>query len=148
MRYMLYESDEKKVPVSREIEYIKSYIDLQKLRFGNDVPIEVTLDDKTNAENYKIEPMMLIPFAENAFKHGINIDDPFIKIHLEVKDGKLDFDVKNKYNDTTDISKDACSGIGLENIQSRLMLLYPTEHKLLINQENNIFHVHLTLQLR
>lgn len=78
MRYMLYKADEKKVPLSREIEYIESYIDLQKLRFGDDVPIEVTFDIEDNQRVLNIEPMMLIPFAENAFKHGINIDDPFI----------------------------------------------------------------------
>lgn len=148
MRYMLYESDEKKVPVSREIEYIESYIDLQKLRFGNDVSIEVSFDMDTDQKHCNIEPMMLIPFAENAFKHGINIDDAFIQIYLKVKDNQLDFDVTNRYNDTIDISKDENSGIGLENIQSRLMLLYPKEHKLVIKRDNNIFHVHLTLQLK
>lgn len=148
MRYMLYESDEKKVPLSREIEYLKSYIELQKLRFGYDVEIETNITLSENDTQQSIEPMLLIPFVENAFKHGMGVDDSLIQIYLAVNNHKLEFDVKNKFDDDEYESKDASSGIGLENVRSRLMLLYPKEHTLEIKKENNLFHIHLTLQLK
>jgi len=148
MRYMLYESDEKKVNLAAEIEYLESYIELQKLRFGNDVSINVHIDLPETELEYSIEPMLLIPFVENAFKHGMGIDQPLIEITLRIKKGKLEMDVKNKFNIDLHDSKDESSGIGLENVQSRLMLLYPKDHTLRIIKENKLFHVHLTLQLR
>jgi len=92
--------------------------------------------------------MLLIPFVENAFKHGMGVDEPFIQIHLIVNNKKLEFDVKNKFNDDVNETKDMSSGIGLENVQSRLMLLYPKEHILTLKKENDLFHVHLMLQLK
>jgi sensor histidine kinase YesM len=147
MRYMLYESDEKRVSLSAEIDYLKSYIELQELRFGDDVKIGINMDLPQTQLQYSIEPMLLIPFVENAFKHGMGVNDPFIEIKLFVDNGRLKFDVKNKYVDA-DESKDKSPGIGLENVRSRLMLLYPKEYELLIEKENNLFHVQLTLQLK
>jgi len=145
MRYMLYDSDEKRVTLLSEIDYLKSYIELQKLRFGDDVKINV--DMGLPQAQYSIEPMLLIPFVENAFKHGMGMDDPFIEIKLQVDNGRLKFDVKNKFTDA-DGSKDESSGIGLENVRSRLMLLYPKEYELIIKKENNLFHIQLILQLK
>jgi two-component system LytT family sensor kinase len=148
MRYMLYESDEKKVALSKEIEYLKSYIELQKLRFGHDVLIETNIDFSEKDAQQNIEPMLLIPFVENAFKHGMGIDEPLIKINLTVNNNMLEFDVKNKFSDDINESKDLNSGIGLQNVQSRLMLLYREAHNLTLEKENNLFHIHLTLQLK
>jgi two-component system LytT family sensor kinase len=147
MRYMLYESDEKRVALSTEIDYLKSYIELQKLRFGDDVKISVDMELPPAQLQYSIEPMLLIPFVENAFKHGMGMDGPFIEIKLWVNNGQLEFDVKNKFTGA-DENKDESPGIGLENVKSRLMLLYPKEYKLLIKKENNLFHIQLTLQLK
>jgi two-component system LytT family sensor kinase len=147
MRYMLYESDEKKVSLSKEAEYLKSYIELQKLRFGYDVSIETKINISENGKQQSIEPMLLIPFVENAFKHGMGVDEPLIQIYLTTSNGKLEFDVKNRFNDYESESKDASSGIGLENVRSRLTLLYPKEHELQV-KKNNLFHIHLTLQLK
>jgi LytS/YehU family sensor histidine kinase len=148
MRYMLYESDEKKVALSKEVEYLKSYIELQKLRFGDDVAIDVNIQIPENEMQQHIEPMLLIPFVENAFKHGMGVDEPFIQINLTVNNGKLWLTVKNNFNTDAGESKDSGSGIGLENVQSRLALLYPGQHNLLMKQEENLFHIHLTLQLK
>jgi two-component system LytT family sensor kinase len=148
MRYMLYESDEKKVALSKEVEYLKSYIELQKLRFGDDVAIDVNIQIPENEMQQHIEPMLLIPFVENAFKHGLGVDEPFIQINLTVSNGKLGLTVKNNFNSDGNESKDLNSGIGLENVQSRLTLLYPKRHSLLLKQEKNLFHIHLILQLR
>lgn len=146
MRYMLYESDEKKVSLSNEIKYVESYINLQQLRFGDDVKIDLDINLSPEILQQKIEPMLLIPFIENAFKHGTGADDPFISIHLFSNENGLVLDVKNKFIED-DKSKDNNSGIGLEKVQSRLMLLYPQKHRLTLNSENNIFHVHLNLPL-
>ena len=148
MRYMLYESDGSKVPLSQEIEYLQSYIDLQRLRFGDDISIEVNINIPQDRNQYSIEPMMLIAFVENAFKHGTGVDDPFIKINLTVENNKLEFDVKNKHAGETPEIKDGNSGIGLENVKSRLMLLYPKQHSLIVKKDASIFDVHLTLQLK
>jgi two-component system LytT family sensor kinase len=147
MRYMLYESDEKRVTLSAEIDYLKSYIELQKLRFGSDVKIDAEMNLSQTESQYSIEPMLLIPFVENAFKHGMGMDEPFIEIKLWVDNGWLKFDVKNKFTDA-DENKDESKGIGLENVKSRLILLYPKEYELVIKKSNNLFHVQLTLQLK
>ena len=146
MRYMLYESDEKKVSLAKEIEYLKSYISLQQLRFGDDVKLEVVIDLPGQILQANIEPMLMIPFVENAFKHGTGADDSFITIHLSSNKNVLALDVKNKFVEY-DKSKDENSGIGLENVQSRLALLYEGKHQLDIKKEKDIFHIHLTLQL-
>jgi two-component system, LytTR family, sensor kinase len=146
MRYMLYESDENKVELATEVEYLKSYIDLQKLRFGNDILINTKINIPEKDFSARIEPMLLIPFVENAFKHGTGVDNPAIEINLNVEEGKLKFDVRNKFSDNE--TKDESSGIGLENVRSRLLLLYPKDHELIVTKENNLFHIHLTLQLK
>src|SRR4030095_4430026 len=148
MRYMLYESDEKKVPLSKEVEYLKSYIELQKLRFGHDVSIQADIDLSEKDQGQSIEPMLLIPFVENAFKHGMGVDEPFIQVHLNVNNTKLEFDVKNRFIDDSNEGKDIGSGIGLENVKSRLMLLYPKKSDLILTKKNDIFHIQLTLQLK
>jgi hypothetical protein len=147
MRYMLYDTG-KKISLQQEVEYLESYIALQKLRFGRDVEIVCNLVLPPGAINYHIEPMLLIPFVENAFKHGTGyMDQPAIDIRLAVAEGVLDFQVKNKYDQETDTSKDESSGIGLNNVRLRLALLYPGRHELVIQTDKHLFRIHLTLKL-
>ena len=150
MRYMLYETNEKRVDIQKEVEYLKCYIALQQLRFGHDdVKIESNLIVSENTNGLTIEPMLLIPFVENAFKHGIGlVQQPSIKIDLEVHDSILNFCVQNAYLDNSPGNKDSSSGIGLSNIRSRLRLLYAEKHQLLIKKENGIFRSTLTLELK
>lgn len=148
MRYMLYDTQAKKVSVIKEIEYLKSYIELQKMRFGNEVVVNHVAEMEEAAANYTIEPMLLIPFVENAFKHGVNyLTDPQIDIHLSIKQGRLTFDVKNRFDRENVTEKDENSGIGLTNVRTRLDLLYRDKHTLLIRDENGLFHITLTLVL-
>lgn len=147
MRYMLYDAN-KRISLQQEIEYLESYVELQKLRFGRDVKIVFNIELSQPGADYNIEPMLLIPFVENAFKHGTDYaDQPIIDINLAVRDGKLVFLVKNNYEEGTAASKDETSGIGLNNVRSRLTLLYPDRHELSIQTDNNLFNVNLTLQL-
>ncbi|MDQ0108888.1 sensor histidine kinase YesM [Chitinophaga terrae (ex Kim and Jung 2007)] len=146
MRYMLYEADEEKVPLHREIEYLQSYIDLQQQRFGKNVQINVSLN--AGNDNFEIEPMLLIPFVENAFKHGTGmIMNAAIDIELKTRDKMLFFSVRNKYDETSGEIKDKTSGIGLNNVKRRLNLLYGNEHLLQINRQDGCFIVSLQLNL-
>jgi sensor histidine kinase YesM len=147
MRYMLYDAG-KKISLQQEVEYLESYIALQKLRFGRDVKIVLNIEMSPEETNHSIEPMLLIPFVENAFKHGIGYgDQPVIDINLTVKEGLLVFQVKNKFDRETDTSKDESSGIGLSNVRSRLALLYPGKDDLVIQTDKNLFSINLTLKL-
>ena len=144
MRYMLYESENAQIPLEKEVSYLGNYIELQKVRFEEDVKIELNTEGGATTQN--IEPMLLIPFVENAFKHGVGmVIDPTIDIDLKISENALSFSVKNKIAPETAIEKDSSSGIGLKNVQRRLELLYPNAHELIIKKENGWFEVTLNL---
>jgi LytS/YehU family sensor histidine kinase len=148
MRYMLYETLEKKVALGKEVEYLNSYIALQKLRFGGSVAIDCTIKLNKDDEHHTIEPMLLIPFVENAFKHGTGyIEHPHISVKLLVDHELLVFEVLNSFDAAHDVNKDESSGIGLSNVKARLNMLYKDNYSLNINDSNNLFHISLTLKL-
>jgi LytS/YehU family sensor histidine kinase len=145
LRYMLYETDER-VPLQKEIEYLQSYIDLQQQRFGNKLTIKACMEKPDG--NYEIEPMLLIPFVENAFKHGTGlIENPEIDVELKIERNVLTFLVRNRFDNTSNEVKDKSSGIGLANVQRRLALLYRDKHSLLITKQNNWFVASLQIML-
>ena len=146
MQYMLYETDEEKVLLQSEIENLQSYIDLQRQRFSEKLILHVSLDVKENW--HTIEPMLLIPFVENAFKHGTGlVKNPEIDMELKAENGKLSFIVKNRFIDT-ETTKDKTSGIGLVNVKRRLELLYGDRHHLTINKTDDWFIVSLQLSFK
>ena len=151
MQYMLYETTDETVLLRKEIEYLESYIELQQQRFGDKVKVNLHVNAKDDF--YEIEPMLLIPFVENAFKHGVGlIEQPEINISLEVKNGQLTFFVQNKFNAGITETKDKASGIGLNNVERRLDLLYQNEHTLSVKTitneaKENIFEVLLQIHL-
>lgn len=146
MRYMLYDSDQTMIPLSKELDYLKNYIDLQKVRFGEDVVIG--FEEKGKVQACMIEPMLLIPFVENAFKHGINqVLNPKIEIFFSIADGELEFIVQNKKGMAVAESQEPSSGIGLKNVKRRLQLLYPEKHILEISEQGNDFRVKLKMTL-
>ncbi len=146
MRYMLYETDEEKVPLEKEVEYIQSYIDLQRQRFGKNLTVNSSFEHIDCLK--EIEPMLLIPFVENAFKHGTGmIEAPEINICLQEKNAQLQFKVSNKFNNAMIEVKDKNSGIGLNNVKRRLNLLYGKNHTLKITDDNNCFTVDLQIHL-
>jgi two-component system, LytTR family, sensor kinase len=147
MRYMLYNAD-KKISLQQETEYLESYMALQQLRFGRDVKIVFTAELPPEESNHSIESMLLIPFVENAFKHGTGVDQPLIDIYLTSTGGVLIFKVKNKFDrEAANTEKDEEAGIGLSNVRSRLALLYPGRHELVIQTDKNMFEINLTLKL-
>ena len=145
LRYMLYESNEEKIAIASEIEHLENYVSLQQLRFGEDV--KVSLQIQNDYPEGMIEPMLLVPFIENAFKHGVGmVKDPFIQITLTVKEQLLTFTVVNNYNPVNQ-SKDKHSGIGLSNVKNRLELLYANNYQLKITNQDGIYSVHLNCKL-
>jgi LytS/YehU family sensor histidine kinase len=146
MRYMLYEADHEQVALRKEYDYLESYIDLQKQRMGDKEILSVEF--KYSAQEYLIAPMLLIPFIENAFKHGMgNINKPSISILLRTIDNILYLEVLNKYNPQDVSIKDNSKGIGLVNVQRRLNLLYRDAHTLQMKNDGDMFSVILKINL-
>jgi LytS/YehU family sensor histidine kinase len=146
MRYMLYITDEEKVTLMQKEDYLRSYIGLQELRFQNTV--KVNFDFVVADPEKTIEPMLLIPFVENAFKHGIgDVAHPAIDISLRSDNKKLHFGVQNTFNPKNK-SEAGNHGIGLNNVKRRLELLYPGNHSLLITKTENMYKVNLQIQLK
>ncbi len=134
MRYMIYESNDSWVSLSKEIEYVQSFIELQKLRFKDGAAVEFTQNGEI--DNQQIVPLILISFVENAFKHGVaNDPENPIKINIIANQKILHFSVSNKKNS---YNKDQMGGIGLYNVERRLQLLYPDRYKLnIVNSETH-----------
>ncbi|MET0244058.1 MAG: GHKL domain-containing protein, partial [Flavitalea sp.] len=137
------------IALERELEYLKNYISLQTLRTEGSEKIRIEVNIEDSYHMHQIAPMLLIPFVENAFKHGISLrQNSWIRINLETSENKLTFDVSNSIHLRTsiDTEKDQ-SGVGLENVKQRLALLYPGKHNLSIHQNNTEFFIHLTITL-
>jgi sensor histidine kinase YesM len=146
MRYMLYETGEQKVSLEKESDYLQSYIDLQLQRFGKKLTLNLMIDPPD--KSYEIEPMLLIPFVENAFKHGTGLaQNAEITVQLTARDNRLNFVVTNKFDPLSSTVKDNASGIGLANVKRRLELLYMKEHSLDITQTADTFRVALQIHL-
>lgn len=141
MRYMIYESNDSWVSLSKEITYVQSYIELQKLRFKDGAAVELTLNGEI--DDQQVVPLILISFVENAFKHGVANDpkDP-IRINIIANQKILHFSVSNKKNK---FNKDLMGGVGLNNVERRLQLLYPERYKL--NIVNSATHYTTELML-
>jgi sensor histidine kinase YesM len=145
LRYMLYDANKDRFLLSQEISYLRSYIELQQLRFGEG--LDLVLDIVEHEPDCYIEPMLLLPFVENAFKHGIGmVPNPFIKISIALRDNKMYFSVTNNYN-RSNHSKDESSGIGLANVKNRLNLLYPNKYDLSIEDNGSIHAVKLIIDM-
>jgi two-component system, LytTR family, sensor kinase len=146
---MLYESEYKQVTLQKEIEYLENYIKLQNIRFGDDVKVNLSLPQST--ENLFIEPMLLIPFVENAFKHGVGmVKNPVIDIVLKLDKGNfLFFSVKNFKSSTLEKQQESQeSGIGLKNVKRRVELLYANQHKFEVSDLESTFEIILELELK
>lgn len=146
MRYMLYDTSTDKVPLDKEITYLRSFNELQQLRIKNENFVQMEVEGTTS--NIFITPMLLIPFVENAFKHGDKkVESPGIRIHIKVENKTVYFTSKNFLAKDSVRQKDDVGGIGLQNVKRRLDLLYPDKYTLLIEEEDNLYNVKLTLDL-
>jgi len=144
MRFMLYETKTEKIPLTKEIEYIKKYIDLQKIRTANTNYVKFNLDGKVNGQT--IAPMLFIPFIENAFKHNNNKKlQNAIEIDIQVGKKKIQLICNNKFDVNRKLNGES-NGLGNELIKKRLNLIYPEKHHLEITNEDNLYRVSLTVQ--
>jgi two-component system, LytTR family, sensor kinase len=146
MRYMLYESKDEKVSLEKEVEYLQNYIELQRLRISETVIINFVV--KGRPETRMIEPMLLIPFVENAFKHGVSyLEQSKIDILLEIANGDLHFQVENNMVRKNGDPVQQESGIGLKNVLRRMELLYPGQHSIRITDDGTRYVVDLDVKL-
>lgn len=145
LSYIIYDGSSEKVPLSKEIDFIKSFIELQKLRYEN---CDIILNIDVGTENLVIAPMILHTFIDNSFKHGPDRDtgNPWIEISIHKRNGSLYMTVINstRHEDDPTIKS---NGIGISNAAKRLELIYPGCHELRIDRSENIFSVYLRIDL-
>ncbi|UCE17878.1 MAG: histidine kinase [Gemmatimonadota bacterium] len=146
MRYMIHESGEEKVSLKKEVEQLERFIALQKMRFSDEDAIHIEFQVEGDMDGIQIPPMILIPFVENAFKHGISLcDASSIDMRLGINSKRLIFSVENTVHHAVRGILESTSGIGLENVKRRLELLYPKNHELTVRQADDTFSVRLVL---
>jgi sensor histidine kinase YesM len=150
MRFILHENQRDSIPLKRELEYMRHYITLQEMRIAkvDGIRIETSIDE-SNCDHF-IAPMLLIPFVENAFKHGIRLSTAsFIKIRLYCDLTHVYFDVVNSLHalSGSQAEESGASGIGLDNVKKRLELLYDKRYSLHIHKDDSAFQVHLQIRL-
>ncbi|WP_243409543.1 sensor histidine kinase [Pontibacter virosus] len=146
LRFSLYESSGKRIPVGREVEFLTDYINLEQIRHHNTrVAISYDFEHIENKET-PIVPLLLISFVENAFKHGVNatIGKAWVHISLKHESDTILFEVENS-KPATKKERSATAGIGIENTKRRLALLYPDKHQLNIIETADSYKVSLTL---
>lgn len=145
MRYLLEESNQPTVPLSQEIEFMRSYLSLEQLRLNHPVPLTFTVEGEP--AGVAIAPLILMTFLENAFKHGVQNNDPsaWVRVHLRVAPGRCDYTVANGRPPAP--APPALPGTGLPNVRRRLALSYPGRHELRLDDAPAHYQAHLTLHL-
>jgi LytS/YehU family sensor histidine kinase len=148
MRFMLHENSLDFIPMSREIEYLNNYIALQKLRTQASPQIRIEKQIEDGPCDRQIAPMLLIPFVENAFKHGISLkNESWVSIRLDCDEQQIRFEVRNSLHTRPENDAEkGKSGVGLKNVVERLSLLYEGRHQLTCGREGNEFVVRLSIQ--
>ncbi len=148
MRYMLYDCNEKQVPLSKEIAYIHNYLDLERLRQSRHTDIQFEVEGTVGDQ--QIAPLMFIPFLENSFKHGLtnSIEKGYVYIRLHVEGAHITFYIENSKPETRPVqTRSKSGGIGLVNVRRRLQLLYPQKHELIIKDQPHAYGVLLKMDL-
>ncbi|MES2808358.1 MAG: histidine kinase [Bacteroidota bacterium] len=143
LRYILYECNGSSVSLEKEMDVIKEYVKLEKMRKKDNVEVNVNI--APNLDNYMIAPLLLLPLVENAYKHGVNklMDDAWVNIDAKVVNGRCIFKISNNkpVEEAAKHDKTRYGNIGLQNIEKRLRILYPKKHKLEILQSEDVFIV-------
>lgn len=142
MRYSIYEGKREMVTLIEEVDYLKNYIELHKMRYHKEININFKYEME---ENYKVMPLLFIILLENAFKHGVERlrDSAFVNVNMITFKDELQFTVENNFDNSESVEE---PGIGLVNLKRRLELVYPNRHKLLFSVVENVYKVELTLK--
>lgn len=149
MRYMLYESHDKFVPISKELQHLSDYVSLQEVQIEGRGRVDFDIQGDQNSD-LGIAPLLLIGFVENCFKHGFSEmnDELVIKVHIEIEGNKLEMICENPYSKEKErVNESLPKGIGLKNVRNRLTMIYPDQHELRIEEEQKVFRVRLSLDL-
>ena len=148
MRYVIYDSNVESVCLDVEIKHLRKYIDLMCLKFGKNDPLDIWISQKGVLKKYHIAPLILLPFVENAFKHGITTKgEGVIRIDMDVQNCRFLFRIENTVQSgRKDFRKHP--GIGLDNVKKRLSLIYPDKHHLQITQAGDHYTVDLNIDLK
>ena len=146
LRYMLYECNQPLVPLEKELQMIKDYVTLEKIRYGNRLEVQIDLPSDTG--NLMIAPLLLLPFVENCFKHGASqmLDQPWISLQVTIDNKIMKMKLVNGKAPNYQPAKSR-NGIGIENVRKRLELIYLEKYSLDIQDEEEVFIVNLRLQL-
>jgi len=147
LNYIIYECQDEQVTLEKELDFLKNYIDLEKVRI--DESVEVTLEADVSDSLVSVAPLLFVPLVENAFKHGVNLStgEPYIRVKLSLSDDHiLSFSCEN-LKDTYPSDNSRNGGIGLENVQKRLELIYPGKHGFTIDAEGDVYKVTVQVQL-
>ncbi len=145
--YILYRCNEKRVSLSEEINNLNNYIEIEKIRYSDKLKLE--LNFPTNTNNFSIAPLIILPFVENAFKHGVSNYPGIATVNIKISltENNLICNIRNTKNPNIDKEKNYTKGIGLSNVKKRLDLMYPQKYILTIKDETETFSVNLTLEL-
>lgn len=145
LRYVLYEAADGRVLLSKEVQYLKDYIDLEKIRLGSRAEIE--FETRGNLNEVQIEPMLFLTFLENSVKHGAfnTIADAWIKIKLEATVSEIIFEISNSKPARITETQSGQGGIGMANLKKRLDIIYPEKYALEVNDRETEYHVKLAL---
>jgi two-component system, LytTR family, sensor kinase len=143
INYMLYECREDEVLLEKEIKFINNYVDIERLRYGDKLDVEISI--RGDYQDRKIAPLIMLPFIENCFKHGasLELDQSWVKVDIELQPDLMLFKVEN--NKVATNGHSGPEGIGINNAKRRLDLLYPGNHELKIMSGNETFLVILTI---
>jgi LytS/YehU family sensor histidine kinase len=148
MRHMIYDSNVTEISLARELEHIDNYLEVARLKFDKKDNVDIHVQKEGNFQNHKIAPLLLIPFVENAFKHGMGSKgEGYIHLHLSLNEDELHFSIENPVLEKQESLKKH-PGIGLGNVKKRLQLLYPGHHHLDISDLKDKFKVDLAIQLK
>ena len=144
MQYVLYDAKGTSIKLSKEINYVHSYLELEKLRYGSNIESNLNIDG--NIDSITVPPLLFLPFIENCFKHGAkNNDNILVNINFEKKNSRLLFKVENNFNIQN--KPKAEHGIGIENVKRRLQLLYDNKFKLNTHIFENKYVVQLSIPI-
>lgn len=141
MRYSIYKGEKDLVTLKEEVDYLKNYIELHKMRYHKKIDINFNCKIK---DDYKVMPLLFIILLENAFKHGVErlTDSAYVNVNMITFNNEIQFIVENNFDSSESLEN---SGIGLKNLKRRLELVYPKKHKLSFSTVENIYTVQLTL---
>jgi LytS/YehU family sensor histidine kinase len=148
MRHILYESDVEAIPLEKEIEMVKNYVELQNLRATEKDQIKMNIEG--DIKYRKIAPLVFLPFVENSFKHGLKggANQLFVNIQIKVFTNRLTFEIENSKGNSPQFENEKYRGIGIENVKKRLELIYGDGYSLKITENDKTFKVNLQIRLK